>query len=236
MAKPTSKSAANSLPPAESPEVPDGVPKVLSRRIPPVPSGYVCAPPPPPVPEYLRLSPPIMLGRPEGWVCRRCTEWWNWHPYKPPTEQELDSPCAECRKTMDAEERAVEVNRLLLARLSAGSGPMALPIPTALTDHQPQPHPASTQSTPEFACTVKEAGAMLGCGTTKVYELLNKGRLQAAEKFGRKRMVLKSSLEALLKAGGIAAPPPRPRKPASNKPGAKDAKSLAAAISKLPVK
>jgi excisionase family DNA binding protein len=177
-----------------------------------------------------------MLGRPEGWVCRRCTEWWNWHPYRPPTEQELDVPCAECRKTMDAEERAVEVNRLLLARLSAGSGPLALPIPTALTDRQPQPHPASTQSTPEFSCTVKEAGAMLGCGTTKVYELLNEGRLQAAEKFGRKRMVLKSSVEALLKAGGISAPPPQPRKPAPDKPRAKDAKSLAAAITKLPVK
>jgi len=59
---------------------------------------------------------------------------------------------------------------------------------------------------------------MLGCGTTKVYELLNEGRLQAAEKFGRRRMVLKSSVVALLQAGGIAAQPAPPTKSAAAKP------------------
>lgn len=234
MAKPTGKSAANSLPPAESPEVPDGVPKVLSSRIPPVPSGYVCAPPPPPVPEYLRLPPPIMLGRPEGWVCRRCTEWWNWHPYQPPTEQELDAPCAECRKTMDAEERVVEVNRHLLARLSAGK---RLTVAMQISSAGPQPAEAQEiNPTQGIACTVKEAGTMLGCGTTKVYALLSQGRLLPAEKFGRKRMILRSSVEALLKAGGINSTPEPPRKATPVKPRAKDAKSLAAAIAKLPVK
>jgi len=36
-------------------------------------------------------------------------------------------PCAECRKAMEPEERAVEVNRLLLARLGTGPGFLALP-------------------------------------------------------------------------------------------------------------
>lgn len=174
----------------------------------------------------------MMLGRPEGWVCRRCVEWWEWHPYRPPTEQELDAPCAECRKPLDAEERAVEVNRLLLARLSSGSNFLALPVPPV---RQPELSPGSTTPNPEFACTVKEAGAMLGCGTTKVYELLNEGRLQAAEKFGRRRMVLKSSVEALLQAGGISARATQPTKSAPAKSRIKDARSLAATIAKLPV-
>jgi excisionase family DNA binding protein len=137
---------------------------------------------------------------------------------------------------MDAEERAVEVNRLLLARLSGGSGFLALPFPAALPVRQPDTPPGSTSPNPEFACTVKEAGAMLGCGTTKVYELLNEGRLQAAEKFGRRRMVLKSSVEALLQAGGISARAVQPTKSAPAKSRIKDASSLAAAIAKLPVK
>jgi excisionase family DNA binding protein len=137
---------------------------------------------------------------------------------------------------MDAEERAVEVNRLLLARLSGGSGFLALPFPAALPVLQPETPPGSTSPNPEFACTVKEAGAMLGCGTTKVYELLNEGRLQSAEKFGRRRMVLKSSVVALLQAGGIAAQPTPPTKSAPAKPRARSAKSVAAAIAKLPIK
>jgi excisionase family DNA binding protein len=143
-------------------------------------------------------------------------------------------PCAECRKAIDADERTAEVNRLLLARLSAGKR-----LTVAM-----QISPAGTQpvETPEInpslgiACTVKEAGTMLGCGATKVYALLSQGRLLPAEKFGRKRMILRSSVEALSKAGGINSTPEPPRKATPVKPRAKDAKSLAAAIAKLPVK
>jgi hypothetical protein len=49
-------------------------------------------------------------------------------------------------------------------------------------------------------------------------------------------MILRSSVEALLKAGGIGAKSEPPKKATPVKPRAKDAKSLAAAIAKLPVK
>ncbi len=176
-----------------------------------------------------------MLGRPEGWVCRRCTEWWNWHPYRPPTEQELDSPCAECRKTMDAEERAVEVSRHLLARLSAGSGVLALPIPTVALGQPSREDSCTMESTPGTACTVDEAGRRLGCKRTVVFKLLREGRLAAAPKLGRKRMVLASSVDALLEAGGVSAvgEPKKPSRPRGQRVG--NGKALAAEIANLPV-
>lgn len=196
MAKPTGKSAANSLPPAESPEVPDGVPKVLSRRIPHVPSGYACAPPPPPPPEYLRVSPPIMLGRPEGWVCRRCTEWWNWHPYRPPTEQELDAPCAECRKTIDAEERAVEVNRLLLARLSDGASPLAIPTLTVATAPARRQRKMNSE-----LLSKKEAARRLGVDRATTLEgLIAAGDIKTVPFNGRVRIPL-AEVERILNEG-----------------------------------
>ncbi len=204
-------------------------------RLPPIPRGYRCAPPPPPVPEYLRLPPPMMLGRPEGWVCRRCTEWWNWHPYRPPAESELDAPCAECRKTMDAEERAVEVNRLLLARLSSGSNVLSLPVPTVALGQPSRVNSSTTESTPALACTVDEAGQRLGCKRTVIFKLLREGQLAAAPKLGRRRMVLTASVDALLEAGGVGAVPEPRQLPRTRGPRTASGKILAAEIAKLPV-
>jgi excisionase family DNA binding protein len=137
-----------------------------------------------------------MLGRPEGWVCRRCTEWWGWHPYRPPTEQELDAPCAECRKTLDAEERAVEVNRLLLARLSAGSGPLTLPVPTVV------PTPARRQrKTGAELLSKKEAARRLGVDrATTLEQLIASGHIKTVPFNGRVRIPL-AEVERVLNEG-----------------------------------
>jgi excisionase family DNA binding protein len=174
--------------------------------------------------EYTRPAHCLSFSRPEGWVCRKCTEEWNWQPYKPPTEAQLDGACVECGAVLDLQERAVEVQRQLLAHLASRSLTLAAPGQEA--------SPAS--SGPGLTCTVKEAAALLGCGTTKVYQLLSHGRLMAS-KIGRKRLVLRASVEALLREGGSGPTPERPKKKAPAKPSAKDAKSLAAAISKLPL-
>lgn len=171
--------------------------------------------------------------RPKEWTCRRCCRNLGW-TYRPPREEELDLPCVRCHEVMEADERAVEVNRLLLAALNAGRKAI---VAVEISSISPPPvRAAASAETAGLTCTVDEAGELLGCRTTKVYELLRQGRLIPAEKFGRKRMVLRSSVEALLKSGGINSMPEKPKKTAPAKPRAKDAKTLAAAIAKLPVK
>jgi excisionase family DNA binding protein len=201
-------------------------------KLPSIP--YTWAPPPPLPPGYKPISiPDDWYDQPKAWACRRCCRNFDW-TYRPPREEELDLPCIRCRDVLDANERAVEVNRLLLAALNSGK---RLTVAMQTSPAGPQPlEAAEINPSPGIACTVKEAGIMLGCGATKVYALLSQGRLLPAEKFGRKRMILRSSVEALLKAGGINSTPEPPRKATPAKPRAKDAKSLAAAIAKLSVK
>lgn len=203
-----------------------------------LPRGVCCAPPPPLPPGYKFPSvPDDWYDQPKAWACRKCCRNFDW-TYRPPREEELDLPCVRCREVLDADERAVEVNRLLLAHLRAGAmRTLALPVPVGvlapLTTAEPE---AGTPGSTATACTIQDAAALLGCGTTKVYELLNQGRLLPAEKFGRKRMVLRASVEALLNASARPAPPERPQKAAPAKPRARSAKSVAAAIAKLSVK
>jgi excisionase family DNA binding protein len=138
----------------------------------------------------------MMLGRPEGWVCRRCTEWWNWHPYRPPTEQELDAPCAECRKTMDAEERAVEVNRLMMARLSAGPSTLVVPIPSAPTAPTRRQRSAGSE-----LLSKKEAARRLGVDRATTLEgLIASGNLKTVPFNGRVRIPL-AEVERVLNEG-----------------------------------
>jgi|GEM_PF-2120184 len=223
--------------PAAGSEVPKLFDTKKPARLPLIRTGAICAPPPPPPPEFLHLPLPVRWGRPDGWVCRRCTEWWEWHPYRPPTEQELDMPCVECRKTMEPEERAVEVNRHLLARLSTGPGFLALPVPSVVMGQLSREDSSATESTSGIACSVEETGRRLGCKRTMVFRLLREGRLVAAPRLGRKRMVLAESVDALLAAGGVdaLASQPRKRAAASRGPRTGKGKVLAAEIANLPV-
>jgi hypothetical protein len=54
------------------------------------------------------------------------------------------------------------------------------------------------------AVTVEAAAKMIGTGRTKVFALLNEGRLKGAPKAGQRRMVLRTSIEAYLGKGGDA--------------------------------
>ena len=56
------------------------------------------------------------------------------------------------------------------------------------------------------AVTVEQAARTLGCGRTRVFELLNLGKLKAAPKVGRSTMVTRASVEALLgsRAGDVS--------------------------------
>ncbi|WP_375757421.1 helix-turn-helix domain-containing protein [Corallococcus exercitus] len=162
--------------------------------------------------------------RPEGWVCRRCCAFFpNW-TYRPPTEKELDDPCAECRKTIDAEERAVEVNRLLLARLSAGSGVLALPVPTVV------PTPARRQrKTGAELLSKKEAARRLGVDrATTLEQLIASGHIKTVPFNGRLRIPL-AEVERVLNEGIPSMDTARPKarrpvktvtSPGSESPGA----------------
>lgn len=146
-------------------------------------------------------------------------------------------PCVECRKAMETEERAVEVNRHLLARLSSGSGFLALPVPSVVVGQPSCMDSPATESASGIACSVEEAGRRLGCKRTMVFRLLREGRLVAAPRLGRKRMVLAESVDALLAAGGVDAleSQPRRRAAASRSPRTGMGKVLAAEIANLPV-
>ena len=63
------------------------------------------------------------------------------------------------------------------------------------------------------ALTVEAAAQRLGCGRSRVFELLAEGKLQPAAKHGRKRMVTLESVDQLLATG---VPPKRvvPKRPA----------------------
>lgn len=168
--------------------------------------GAACAPPPPPPPIYLRQPLPMYPVRPEGWVCRSCCRFWEW-TYRPPSEPELDEPCVKCGEVLELQERAVEVQRLTLKHLLAGRTPMISQVVTQVAQVESaasmEPQPPEPGS--GVACTVEEAGRRLGCKRTTVFQLLKAGRLMAAPKVGRQRMVLVASVDELLVAGGVGA-------------------------------
>jgi excisionase family DNA binding protein len=175
--------------------------------------------------------------RPEGWVCRSCCRFWEW-TYRPPSEPELDEPCVKCGEVLELQERAVEVQRLTLKHLLAGRTPMISQVVTQVAQVESA---ASVESQPPepgsgVACTVEEAGRRLGCKRTMVFQLLKTGRLVAAPKLGRQRMVLTASVDELLAAGGVgAARDARPAQSRPQKARSTNGKSLAAEIAKLPV-
>ncbi|HYO56241.1 helix-turn-helix domain-containing protein [Archangium sp.] len=138
---------------------------------------------------------------------------------------------------MEPEERAVEVNRHLLARLSMGPGFLALPVPSMVVGQSSRVDSSATESASGIACSVEEAGRRLGCKRTMVFRLLREGRLVAAPRLGRKRMVLAESVDALLAAGGVDAleSQPRRRAAAPRGPHPGKGKALAAEIANLPV-
>lgn len=128
-------------------------------------------------------------------------------------------PCVECRKAMEPEERAVEVNRHLLARLSAGSGFLALPVPTA------SPVPAHQQRKASSGLLSKKAAAsLLGVDrATTLEEWISTGRIKVVDLDGRVR-IPRAEVERVINEGlPESTGPQRPRarrfsKAATSKP------------------
>jgi excisionase family DNA binding protein len=70
----------------------------------------------------------------------------------------------------------------------------------------------------DSAISAEEAARRLGCGRTRVFELLQRGLLKRAKSFGRRTMLLAASVEALLSAAKKPEPPPPKPKPVSENP------------------
>jgi hypothetical protein len=80
--------------------------------------------------------------------------------------------------------------------------------------------------------SMKEAQAMLGCGRSRIFELLSSGALRRGPKVGKAAMICAKSLEALLERVGREPETPRfKRRPARRDTGRGESES--AAILKL---
>jgi len=116
-------------------------------------------------------------------------------------------PCVECRKAIEPEERAVEVNRHLLARLRAGSGLPVLPVPAV------SPAPARQQRKASSGLlSKKEAARLLGVDrATTLEDWLSTGRIKAVDLDGRVR-IPRAEVERIINEGLPGATgPQRPR-------------------------
>ena len=91
---------------------------------------------------------------------------------------------------------------------------------------------APAQAARARAVSVEEAQTLLGCGRSRIFELLRSGALRRGPKVGRAAMVCAKSLEALLErvAREPATPTPK-RRPARRDTG--QGKRESAAIHKL---
>lgn len=105
-------------------------------------------------------------------------------------------PCAECRKAMEPEERAVEVNRLLLARLGTGPGFLALPTPTVSRV------PGRWQRTTSAELLSKKSAArLLGVDrATTLEEWIATGRIKVVDLAGRVR-IPRAEVERVINEG-----------------------------------
>ncbi|OJH33617.1 helix-turn-helix domain-containing protein [Cystobacter ferrugineus] len=113
-------------------------------------------------------------------------------------------PCVECRKAMEPEERAVEVNRHLLARLSAGSALPVLPIPAMSPVLARQQHKTSSG-----LLSKKEAARRLGMDrATTLAQFIASGRIKTVDVNGHQRIPV-SEIERIL-SEGVPATEPQP--------------------------
>lgn len=74
---------------------------------------------------------------------------------------------------------------------------------------------------PPKLLTVPEVAAMLRCGRSKVFELLQDGTLQRGPCFGRKTVILQESVFNVMESAYD--PPPPPKKRIRNKQAHEDA-------------
>ena len=112
-------------------------------------------------------------------------------------------PCVECHKAMEPEERAVEVNRHLLARLSAGSALPVLPVPTVPGRQQRKANSGLLSK--------KEAARRLGVDrATTLAQFIASGRIKTVDVNGHQRIPV-FEIERIL-SQGVPATQPQPSK------------------------
>ncbi|OJH37483.1 hypothetical protein BON30_29865 [Cystobacter ferrugineus] len=130
---------------------------------------------------------------------------------------------------MEPEERAVEVNRHLLARLSAGSGFLALPVPTVSSVPTRQQRKASSR-----LLSKKEAARRLGVDrATTLAQFIASGRIKTVDVNGHQRIPV-SEIERILSEGIPAAESQRSTVHRSPKAAtSRPSESLGAEIRKL---
>jgi len=88
----------------------------------------------------------------------------------------------------------------------------------------------------QVAVHVATAMKLLGCGRSRVFELLKKGLLRRApKKVGRETMILTASIDALLQAPSTQAVKPRSRMTDKRNRSQADSTALVADILKIPV-
>ena len=122
-------------------------------------------------------------------------------------------PCAECRKAIDPDERAVEVNRLLLARLSNGASPLAIPTLTVATAPARRQRKMNSE-----LLSKKEAARRLGVDRATTLEgLIASGNIKTVPFNGRVRIPL-AEVERILSEGTPLVGRPRPNTRRSAQP------------------
>lgn len=115
-------------------------------------------------------------------------------------------PCAECRKAIDPDERAVEVNRLLLARLREGASPVVIPTITVATAPVRRQRKMNSE-----LLSKKEAARRLGVDRATTLEgLITAGDIKTVPFNGRVRIPL-AEVERILNEGIPTVDTPRPR-------------------------
>ena len=93
-------------------------------------------------------------------------------------------------------------------------------------------HAAPAQAARALAVSMEQAQTLLGCGRSRIFELLRSGALRRGPKVGRAAMICAKSLEALLERVGREPGSPRlKRRPARRDTG--QGKRESAAILKL---
>ena len=89
----------------------------------------------------------------------------------------------------------------------------------------------------QVAVSIAAAMKLLGCGRSRIFELLKKGDLRRApKKVGRETMILTASIEALLQAPAIQAAKPRSRMTNNGNRSQADVAALVADVLKIPVR
>ncbi len=124
-----------------------------------------------------------------------------------------DVPCI--RLKADVRFDPIAIKAWVRARSKQSGAPIEMEsTPTEKELHALRAEVRALVSASDLAISADETARRLGCGRTRVFELLKQGALSPVKSYGRRTMVLAASVERLLADGAKPVPPPR-RRPAT---------------------